>query len=483
MSTRERIHGLLLKLQGQAWRLPAPIRRLARRLMRRVESNVAEIELESWDTALIRAGAGMHRQVEPPWPVSVEPGIADQASSASPRGHCVVLTDVLDVGGVDEFAALLARRLPSAGWLVTLVKTGVPGGHLASQLVGEGVSVQEARSPDELSNVLRQLKPNVISAHAPSEWALDCARVLEIPVVEVLHGAPTPLTTNWELEPRRSRKVTAFIAVSQFVRQHYLSANPGYPSGAVIPVPIGYDPATRPRVDREQARAWLGLTTQFLFTSLGRCSAEKNTYGLVDAFASMAPSAPDAHLLVAGRIDDRTYARQVVRFIESQPDEVQARLHLRGNASAVSAVLAASDCFVMDSFYEGWGMASVEALAAGVPIIRSETGGALEQVGPDGERGYLVGNPIGPAGSVSWESISRSRFIEQANRDELIRAMRAAVTARSNWAERRDTLAAESLGLFPIADFVERHAEILTHATAHPTSVEFASTRASEGTV
>lgn len=474
MSLRERVHRLLLTLQGRAWRLPAPIRKLARRLMRRVEQDVSEIELETWESPLVQPGSNKHEQLEPPPSVAVEPGGADDESPRSVQGHCVVLTDVLDVGGVDEFAALLAKRLPSVGWRVSVVKTGVPGGYLADQLIHEGVSVTEAPSPDDLVGVLRRLDPDVISAHAPLDWALDCAHVLGIPVVEVLHGAPTPLTTNWGLEERRSRKVTAFITVSEFVRQHYLSGNPDYPTGAVIAVPIGYDPTARPRVDRGRARAWLGLTTQFLFTSLGRCSAEKNTYGLVDAFAQVARSVPDAHLLVAGRVDDRTYAWQVLRMIESQPEEVRRRIHLRDNTSAVSAVLAASDCFVMDSFYEGWGMASVEALAAGVPIIRSDTGGALEQIGAGGERGYLVGNPIGPADSVTWESISRSRFIEQANRNDLIGAMEAAVSARPIWADKRDTLATESQGLFPIVDFVGRHGAILTHAVAHPTSADFA---------
>ncbi|MDN5763475.1 MAG: glycosyltransferase family 4 protein [Microlunatus sp.] len=375
---------------------------------------------------------------------------------------------------MDEFAALLARRLASVGWSVSVIKTGAPGGYLAEQLIAEGVQVMEAQSPAELEAALRGLNPDVVSAHAPASWCLGTVRLLKLPIVETLHGAPTPLTTDWRSEPERSTSITAFVAVSQFVRQHYLSGNPQYPADAVITVPIGYDPAARPRADRNISRGWLGLTTEFLFTSLGRCSAEKNTYGLIDAFADMARSAPDSHLLVAGRVDDPNYARHVVKLIGAQPRDVRVRIHLRENTSVVPAVLSASDCFVMDSFYEGWGMASVEALAAGLPIIRSDTGGAVEQVGPNGQRGYLVGNPVGCSGSVTWDSIARWRFSEQPNKAELSSAMLAAVEARDSWSHQRESIASKSMSLFPIADFVRQHAEILERAAAHPDSVAFA---------
>ena len=46
-------------------------------------------------------------------------------------------------------------------------------------------------------------------------------------------------------------------------------------------------------------------------------------------------------------------------------------------------LLAAADGFVLDSFFEGWSLASMEALFAGVPMVLSEVGGAREQIGDD----------------------------------------------------------------------------------------------------
>lgn len=56
--------------------------------------------------------------------------------------------------------------------------------------------------------------------------------------------------------------------------------------------------------------------------------------------------------------------------------------------------LAAADCFVLPSLKEGFGIAVLEAMAAGVPVIASKVGGILDII-EDGKTGFLVkpGNP------------------------------------------------------------------------------------------
>lgn len=434
MKPRALARRALLEAQARGLRPPAGLRRVSRRTLERIGVMQGAPELESWTAPLV-AGRAMG---DPPGPRAGSAPRDAPAAASSPRSaaggetrRCLILTDVLDTGGIDEFVALLARRLPEAGWPARVAKTGVPGGNLAAELAADGVAVHETATPEALGELLDSLRPDVITAHTAPLWALQTARSRGVPVVETLHGAPTPLATNWREEPERSSYVTAFVAVSEQVRRHYLAGNPTFPADAVVAVPIGYDPASRPASDRATAREWLGIGGEFLFTSLGRLSPEKNTYGMVAAFARLASGDPTCHLLSAGRVDDPVYAHHVARLVEAQPPHVRRRIHLRDATTKVAAVLAATDCFVMDSFYEGWGIASVEALAAGVPIIRSATGGAIEQIGEQGRRGYLVGNPAGDADRVSWEAISRSRFSSQANESELVDAMRSVVAQRT----------------------------------------------------
>jgi glycosyltransferase involved in cell wall biosynthesis len=129
-------------------------------------------------------------------------------------------------------------------------------------------------------------------------------------------------------------------------------------------------------------------------------------------------------------------------------------------------VLAAADAFVLDSFFEGWSMASMEAIFTGLPAILSEVGGAREQVGENGRRGLMVENPLGDAEAMDWRSITRVRFRSQVNRSALVEAMCAVIAERDRWRNGREELRAEAMRLFSVDLCVQRHAEVLTRAAA-----------------
>ena len=107
----------------------------------------------------------------------------------------------------------------------------------------------------------------------------------------------------------------------------------------------------------------------------------------------------------------------------------------------------------------------MEALSAGLPVVMSEVGGACEQVGEHGERGYVVPNPLGNPETVTWERAGAERFRLQANRDALSAAMIAVVDGHDRWAAQRDVLASDSLQRFD-AETCARHAAVLKHVAA-----------------
>jgi len=374
---------------------------------------------------------------------------------------------VLDAGGVDEFVSFLARQLPYFG-LDTTVMCEAPCngerskvGYLASELRKEGICVIEAQ-PQDGRRWLANNRPDVISAHDPPDWILDAADLLRIPVVETLHGIPTPIGTDWNRELTRSRYINSIVAVSELVRRQYLKGNPRFDVRRIITIPNAFNDTHRRTVDRSQARRWLGLQHEFLFISLGRYGMQKNGYGLVAAFAHVARDHPEAHLLMAGRVDEGNYTEQVLRLRDALPERMQ--IHLRQHQPNPSAILAAADCFVLNSFFEGWPLASMEALSAGLPVIISDVGGAREQIGDDGSRGYIVPNPIGDSESVSWKAAARLRFKTQDNKSALVSAMISVIRDREHWAQVRNKLAADAKQRFSARACAEQHANILKAA-------------------
>ena len=391
--------------------------------------------------------------------------------------HCALVADTLDVGGTEEVVALLARRLPAIGIRTTVFYTSGIGGTVrhaprtAAALAAEGIAVVQLTHATAKAR-LAEWRPDVISAHAPATWWVELAAELGIPYLETLHGAHAFFDAPWMTkdmrsrnvasESARSRNVASLIAVSELVRQQYLATHPDVEPERVVTVPNSVESARIPALDPRACRHWLGLEDEFLFVTLARHSLQKNTYGLISAFDEVAAAYPEAHLLIAGRPDEGGYPHQARELRDALRS--RDRIHLRDHAPWPAAVLGAANAFVLDSYFEGWSLASMEALYAGLPVVLSDVGGAREQVGDGGDRGRLVGNPVGDRLAVNWKTIDESLYARQANRDELVAAMCATVERRHHWASRRDELRRESAARFHPDHSIRGHAAVIRRA-------------------
>ena len=171
-------------------------------------------------------------------------------------------------------------------------------------------------------------------------------------------------------ETERARCTARVVAVSELVREQYLTRNPTFPRERAVTVPNGVDNLRRRPVPRSWARDQLGFTDEFLFVSLARYCLQKNTYALLQAFADVAQRCAEVHLLVAGRPDDPVYTRQVGLLAGRLP--CASRVHLRGHHPDPAALLAAADAFVLDSFFEGWSLASMEAFRRHIALSSAD---------------------------------------------------------------------------------------------------------------
>lgn len=152
------------------------------------------------------------------------------------------------------------------------------------------------------------------------------------------------------------------------------------------------------------------------FVTVGRLSPEKNHARLLDAFAEVGAQHPDARLVIVGDGPLReTLAAQ------------RAALGLDGSVIFTGAlrnpfaVLAAADCFVLSSDYEGQPMVLLEAAVAGLPIVTVRFGSVADSL-PEGQlhivdqtvpalaagmRAYLAGE-VAPATLAAREYNARA---------------------------------------------------------------------------
>jgi glycosyltransferase involved in cell wall biosynthesis len=457
--------------------LPGPVRSGIRDLVAWCDRQLPAAPIGDWSRPLLgtrndnSASLDAHAMPISPGAMSgvVEPvrsGHSAETLGADPPGlRCLVVTGLLDVGGMDEMVAFLARRLPAHGLQTAVLHatstpsaTGEPTGRLGRMLRSSGIEVHEADEKNALIWI-DGWKPDVVSGHGAPDWVLDIAQRIDVPYVDNLHGMHMLFWADWDAEAARAAKLSAFIAVSELVREQYLAGNPDFSPDRMVTIPNGVDDERRLVGDRAAARARLGLTNEYLFVSLARHCLQKNSYGLITAFRDVAARHPDAHLVIAGHPDPGRYSRQTLRLRNSLP--WRDRIHLRDHVAAPAELLAAADGFVLDSFFEGWSLASMEALYAGLPVVLSDVGGAREQIGEDPARGYLVANPLGDPLRVNWESVGAARYRPQGNREEFAAAMERLIADREDYLHNRHRLAAESAMRFSADTCLAQHAAVL----------------------
>ncbi len=108
----------------------------------------------------------------------------------------------------------------------------------------------------------------------------------------------------------------------------------------------------------------------------------KRVPDVVKVFAKIRKEIP-ASLLLVGDGPERYNVEQLCRKLDICGD-----IHFLGKAKKVEQVLANGDLFILPSQTESFGLAALEAMAAGLPVISSNSGG-LPEVNKHGYSGYL----------------------------------------------------------------------------------------------
>ena len=176
-------------------------------------------------------------------------------------------------------------------------------------------------------------------------------------------------------------------------------------------------------VNLEEYRPAPGARTEALapadhkvITHISNFREVKRVKDVVRVFARIRRAMP-ATLLMVGDGPDRPDAEK-----EAEELGVTGDVRFLGRFDSVETLLQATDLFLLPSQTESFGLAALEAMACGAPVVASRAGG-LPEVVDDGVNGILE-----PVGSV--EAMSR-RAVELLRDPARYRAMREAAIAKA----------------------------------------------------
>src|ERR1051325_4280192 len=130
--------------------------------------------------------------------------------------------------------------------------------------------------------------------------------------------------------------------------------------------------------ERAATRRALGIACERLVLYVGRLSPEKNTIGLMDAWAAIDPSARANTLLVI--VGDGPEYDEV--SAQSRKPNVAGSVHLAGHRSDVESWYRAADIYVIPSLLEGLSNTMIEALASGLPVVSTRVSGSAILLAP-----------------------------------------------------------------------------------------------------
>lgn len=269
----------------------------------------------------------------------------------------------------------------------------IPEGPMAALLAKARIPVHRLRRPDEsplvlwprLGRLIAHQRPDIVHTHLAAAGIAGrlAARHHRVPgVVTTVHNV-----RDWEerrnqplrwVDRRTLPLADLVVAVSDAVRRAIDGVCPRLAARVVtLRNGVALDDLAAPTPEeRRRARTLLGYgPDDFVVGTVARLDHQKGVDTLVEAIAAAAPSCHQLRLLVVGDGPERDHLTALARA-----RGIEAAVRFPGYQLEVKPYLHAMDIYAAPSRTEGLGVAIIEAMASGLPVLGTAVGGIPEIV-------------------------------------------------------------------------------------------------------
>ena len=220
---------------------------------------------------------------------------------------------------------------------------------------------------------------------------------IEVPMVTTLHGTDITLVGN---HPTYKEAVTFSInesdivtSVSESLKQDTLRLFRIDKNIKVIP---NFTNIKKSKETSPCKRTVMAKPEELIVTHISNFRKVKRIDDVVRIFYGIQQKLP-AKLIMVGDGPEREIADQLCKDLG-----IKSKVLFLGNTSDIDRILCFTDLFLLPSASESFGLSALEAMAAGVPVVSSNTGG-LPEVNEEGVSGYLC--PIGDVKAMAEKAI------------------------------------------------------------------------------
>jgi len=311
----------------------------------------------------------------------------------TPVNDILFVTVGYTLGGSENMIALIAPRLEKRGYKVRVL--AFKGwGPISNKLKNNGIDciALQGKGRFDLRVLwryflyLRKNPPDLIiaflyRAYIPSRIF---GFLLGIPNISSVRDVPQWMNSfHIFLERITVNLSTGIYSCSNAVSKS-LIRDIGIKKEHIVTIPNGIDAdAYSIKINREKKLRELGLRNNLeIVTTICRLHEPKKGVKVLLNATKMLQKTTDFQLLIVGTGKDEEKLRLMA-------NEKEINVHFLGERKDVREILQITDIFVLPSLYEGFPVAILEAMAAGVPVVTSRVGGSVDAV-INKQTGFLV---------------------------------------------------------------------------------------------
>ena len=288
----------------------------------------------------------------------------------------IITTDFVSYGGLTTVMMNYYRNINKKGLRIDFASTNSANKILLEEIKkngGEYYNLGERKKTPlkylyNLFQLLKREKYEVIHVNGNSATMvleLFIACFCKIPI-RIAHGHTT--RSNYPiihkcLSPFFKKTYTDAIATSKATGDWLYGSNYIVLNNAIDVRHYQYSKYTR-----EKLREQMGLTDKFVVGNVGKLNEPKNHRFLIKIFKEIYKKREDAILVIAGGGELEEQLKKQCR-----ESDLENEVIFLGMMNDVSEILQIFDVFVFTSIFEGLGMALIEAQAAGLECVSSDT--------------------------------------------------------------------------------------------------------------
>ena len=286
------------------------------------------------------------------------------------------------IGGAEVYVAQICEKLAHLGAHVDLFcPSGRPFVDYADRRGIGSVNWKTHGKFDpitvlRLARLIKKNRIDVIHTHLSTASLLGAfaAKLAGVPSVAHVHGMNSATCF------KHSGLV---IAVSEAVKKHLCAQ--GLDGSKIRVLHNGIDLTRFQPISKTEARSCLSYDSDAqIFGVFGRLSPEKGQKFAIEAMSIVIKDYPNARLILAGDGKDRADLESFAQTLG-----IAENVHFEGFIADPSRMMSACDAVIVPSIKEGFGLAAVEAMALGRPVVATDAGG-LPEIIVNGETGFIV---------------------------------------------------------------------------------------------